>query len=285
LPTVYHPDPTEAGMIARLVEAYRVSVLVGTPTFLNGILRASSRSQLATLRLAVTGAEKCPERVYDTLADLCPQATVLEGYGVTECSPIISLNEPADPRRGTIGRPLQSVEHAVVDVETGVRAAPGRQGMLLVRGPNVFHGYVNYEGDQPFVEFEGARWYRTGDLVSEDESGVLTFRGRLKRFTKLGGEMISLPAIEAVLTVHYPPADDGGPVVAVEATPDDEHPEIVLFTMIDIERETVNGHLREAGLSPLHNVRRVIRVDAIPVLGTGKTDYRSLREGLRERNP
>ena len=110
---------------------------------------------------------------------------------------------------------------------------------------------------------------------------MLTFAGRLKRFIKLGGEMISLPAIEAVLDRIYPSADDA-PVIAVEAGGTEEAPEIVLFTTLDLDRSTVNDQLRAAGLSALYGVRRVVKVDAIPLLGTGKTDYRELRARLRD---
>lgn len=284
-PVVYHPNPTQAGAIGRLIEAYGVTVLVGTPTFLNGIVRASAGGRLATLRLAVTGAEKCPDRVYQALKARCPQMTVLEGYGVTECSPIIAVNVEDAPRPGTIGKVLPSLDYAIVDLESGQRAEPGRPGMLLVRGPSVFAGYLAHEGASPFVEFEGKSWYRTGDLVSRDEEAVLTFRGRLKRFAKLGGEMVSLPAIEEVLAARYQDDDAEAPTIAVEATPDDERPEVVLFTTLDLDREAVNRRIREAGLSALHNVRRVIRLEQIPLLGTGKTDYRALRETLAGRTP
>jgi acyl-CoA synthetase (AMP-forming)/AMP-acid ligase II/1-acyl-sn-glycerol-3-phosphate acyltransferase/acyl carrier protein len=280
---VHHPNPTQAPMLARIIEAYRVSLLIGTPTFLGGIVRAAQGTQLDTLRLAVTGAEKCPPRVYEALARACPDAIVLEGYGVTECSPIISVNRPDAPVAGTIGKVVGSFEYAIVDVDTGRAVEAGRAGMLLVRGPCVFEGYLAYDGESPFVEFEGHRWYRTGDLVSEDADGVLTFAGRLKRFVKLGGEMISLPAIESVLLESYAEETDEGPVLAVEATPSDDHPELVLFTTRDdLDRETVNTRIRDAGLSPLHNIRRVVRVEEIPLLGTGKTDYRTLRERLAE---
>jgi long-chain-fatty-acid--[acyl-carrier-protein] ligase len=155
--------------------------------------------------------------------------------------------------------------------------------MLLVRGASVFGGYLNYTGASPFVEVQGKSWYRTGDLVSIDEQGVLTFKGRLKRFVKLGGEMISLPAIEAVLEKYLVSEKDEVPVLAVEAR-GGETPELVLFTIRDIDRETVNRYIRESGLSGLHNIRTVIKLDAIPVLGTGKTDYRALKQmvaGLR----
>ena len=282
LRVVYHPNPTEAPMLARLIEAYQCTLLMGTPTFLYGIVRASTNEQMSGLRLAITGAEKCSERVYEALRERCPRTVILEGYGITECSPIVSANREEDPRPYTIGKVLPSLECALVDPESGERVGPGRQGVLLVRGPSVFGGYVGYEGESPFVEFDGKTWYRTGDLIREDADGVLVFVGRLKRFVKLGGEMISLPAIEAVLESQYATGDEDGPVLAVEATPSEDHPELVLFTTIETNRETVNKHIRQAGLSPLHNIRRVIRIDEIPLLGTGKTDYRALKRILTD---
>ncbi len=282
IPVVYSPDPTEGGLLARLIEAYKVTLLCGTPTFVYGIVRASTPEQLSSLRLVVTGAEKCSDRIYEAIVDHCPQTTVLEGYGITECSPIVALNDYESPRRGSIGRPLPSVEHKIVDPETNEPVETGERGMLLVRGPSIFSGYLAHSGPDPFVEVEGKQWYRTGDLVSQDEDGVLTFRGRLKRFTKIGGEMISLPAIEEVLAEEFGTQEDEGPSVAVEATRDTEHPELVLFTTRDIDREAANDLIRQAGLSSLHNIRRVVHMEALPVLGTGKTDYRALRETLSD---
>ncbi len=281
VPVVHYPNPTESAVLARLIEAYGVTLLIGTPTFLNGIVRAATPGQLRSLRLAVTGAEKCSERVYEALTRACPNAVVLEGYGVTECSPIVSVNDDRAPKPFTIGRVMPSLEYAVVNVESERRAAPGEAGMLLVRGPSVFGGYLNYDGPSPFADFEGKSWYRTGDLIREDADGVLTFCGRLKRFVKIGGEMVSLPAIESALERHYAADADEGPVIAVEAAPGEDPPEIVLFTLRDLDRETVNRQIRDAGLSPLHNIRRVVRLDEMPLLGTGKTDYRTLKERLR----
>ena len=202
--------------------------------------------------------------------------TILEGYGVTECSPIISLNDQAEPKPFTIGKVLPSLEHAIVDVDTGGQVPQGQVGMLLVRGQSVFGGYLNYDGESPFVQFDGRQWYRTGDLISEDSAGVLTFHGRLKRFVKLGGEMISLPVLEP----HYHREGQEGPVIAVTAAGDEYHPELVLFTTAEADRQTVNARIREGGLSPLHNIRRVIKLDEIPLLPAGKTDYRALRQKL-----
>jgi len=276
LRTVFHPNPTESALLARVVETYKATVLFGTPTFLGGIVRVAADRQLASLRLAVTGAEKCPDTLFATLAERWPSAIVLEGYGITECSPVVAVNPMDAPVPGTIGRLMPSLEGAVVDLELTRRAAPGETGMLLVRGPSVFAGYLNHAGESPFVTFEGRDWYRTGDLVCAAADGRLTFKGRLKRFIKLGGEMVSLPAIEAVLLKHFGEADDG-PVIAVEAVGHPEHPDVVLFTRRPADRSEVNALIKEAGLSALHYVRQVTVVDAIPVLGTGKTDYRALK--------
>jgi acyl-CoA synthetase (AMP-forming)/AMP-acid ligase II/acyl carrier protein/1-acyl-sn-glycerol-3-phosphate acyltransferase len=275
--TVYHPNPMDAGMGGRLIEAYRVTLLIGTPTLLNGIVRASTKEQLSSLRLAVTGAEKCSEKLYSALRQRCSNAVILEGYGVTECSPIISLNDENNPRPLTIGKVLPSLEYLLIEPETGKPLAGAGAGILLVRGPSVFSGYLGPTSVAPFVSAQGKQWYSTGDIVSVDKDGILTFCARLKRFVKLGGEMISLPAIEAVLESQYASDADKGPVLAVEATADEYHPELILFTTREIDRESANRYIRQAGLSGLHNIRRVVKLKEIPTLGTGKTDYRALK--------
>ena len=301
IPVAYHPNPTEGAMLARLIEAYRISLLVGTPTFLGGILRnvpssvvtgvspvpgvedaadTAAPTALSSLRTVITGAEKCPEALFDLIKRQWPNLKVIEGYGITECSPVVSANDETNLQPGTIGKPLPSVEMVLVDVESGRRVEPGRPGMLLVRGPSIFGGYLKYEGASPFVEFEGKSWYRTGDLVLQRMDGMLVFSGRLKRFVKLGGEMISLPAIEEALAKVYTKPTDDEPVIAVEATPAELNPELVLFTLRDLDREEVNNRLKEAGLSSLHNIRLIRKIERIPVLGTGKIDYQALKRML-----
>jgi long-chain-fatty-acid--[acyl-carrier-protein] ligase len=275
LRAVYHPNPTEGGVLAKLTAAYRATLLIGTPTFLNGILRGGIPAQLGSLRLAVTGAEECPRRVYELMTERCPCATLIEGYGITECAPIVSVNDPDAPRPHTIGKLLPSLEYVLLDVETETPVAPEAAGMLLVRGPSIFGGYLG-DAPNPFVEHDGRAWYRTGDLVRRDADGTFIFAGRLKRFVKLGGEMISLPAVESALLAQLSATEDDGPILAVAATAD-ERPELVLFTVKVVTREEANAIIRDAGLSALHNLRRVEHVEAIPVLGTGKTDYRALQ--------
>ncbi|MCL7489762.1 MAG: AMP-binding protein, partial [Desulfobulbaceae bacterium] len=280
LKTTYHANPTEGGLLASLIEEYRSTVLIGTPTFAGGILRAAKSGQLSSLRLLFTGAEKCPEYVYRQVKEELPGAVLCEGYGITECSPVVSVNTPDNPVPETIGRVLPSMEHTIVHPESMETVKPGHQGILLVRGKNVFSGYLGADTTSPFVIHDGKSWYNTGDLVREDLHGVLTFCGRLKRFIKLGGEMISLPAIETILQQHFPSSGDGAPAMAIEATNDASHPEIVLFTTFSLDRQEVNACIRQAGLSALHNIRRLVKVDTIPVLGTGKINYRQLKTAL-----
>ncbi|MBN2194862.1 MAG: AMP-binding protein [Polyangiaceae bacterium] len=281
----YSPDPTDAGLLAHLVEVYRVTALIGTPSFVGGIALAATPAQLAGVRFAVTGAEACPERVRTLLAERAPRAVVLEGYGITECSPVVSLDDATRPHPGSVGRLLPSVEHVLIDPDTGAKVAPGTRGMLLVRGPSIFRGYLDYVGPSPFVEHAGRSYYRTGDLVRQDVDGILWFEGRRQRFVKIGGEMISLPAIESALESAWPQANDGaptGPRFAVVAGGGGDRPELVLITTVPLERARANELLREAGLSGLHSLRRAVTIDRLPLLGTGKVDLRRLERSLTD---
>jgi long-chain-fatty-acid--[acyl-carrier-protein] ligase len=149
-------------------------------------------------------------------------------------------------------------------------------GMLLVSGPSVFPGYLGDEAS-PFVERQGKRWYVTGDLVEIDPDGFIHFRGRLKRFLKAGGEMISLPALEEPFALRYPP-DEDGPRVAVEGVESENGRDIVLFTTEAITLKEANARLIEAGFRGVMRLDEVRRLDKIPRLGTGKIDYRRLRD-------
>lgn len=279
----FHPNPTEPGPLAALVRDYRLSLMAAPPTFLGAVLdRAAGTENLASLRCAFVGAEKCPDHVYRAFAAQCPQAALCEGYGVTECSPVVSVNRPGDIVCGTIGHAMPSVTLALVREEDGNicgRVEAGQTGMLLVRGPSIFGGYLS-DAPSPFVEFEGHTWYRTGDLVRMDETGRLTFQGRLKRFVKIGGEMISLPQIESVLLEIFGKRGDApeqGPALAVEATAEESGSAIMLFTPLVLSLPEVNAALRGAGLSSLYAIKRIVKVEAIPLLGSGKTDYRALK--------
>ncbi|MDR2162009.1 MAG: MFS transporter [Desulfovibrio sp.] len=286
-----HPNPTESASLNRLIRDFRLTLLGATPSFLAGMLaRAGEGETPASLRLAFVGAEKCPEHVYSSFAGRYPGASLCEGYGITECSPVVAVNPPGNAVPGSVGLPLPSLHIAIVREERArdgalclVRLGAGEEGVLLVRGPSVFSGYLGAAPD-PFVLFEGERWYHTGDLAVCDELGRLTFKGRLKRFAKVGGEMISLPQMEAVLQAalagRISPDGEGRPCLAVEVSPGSEesgHPEIIAFSVPPFSAQELNAALRESGLSPLHSVHRVIAVEEIPLLGAGKIDYQALR--------
>ena len=278
LHVAYYANPTEAKAISKIIEHYKVTTIAATPTFLQSILRAGTKEQLQTLKYAILGAEKCSETLYKKFIDICPGSILLEGYGVTECSPVISMNFPDNPVIGSIGKAFTYLEYAIIDLDTGKRAGYNNVGKLIVRGDSVFNGYINYGGKSPFVEFEGKTWYNTGDLVREREDGIIFFSGRLKRFIKIGGEMISLPAIEEILNNHLVSKDAESPQIAVESNNDEENPEVILFTTIEIDRETANKCIKTEGLSPLHNIRRIKKLEEIPLLGTGKINYRALKK-------
>jgi len=279
---VHHPDPTDAVGLVRTVAAYRATIVGTTPTFFSYMLGVATPEDLRTLRIIVTGAEKCPDAVFTRARQLAPQLTIIEGYGITECSPVVAGNPPENVKQGTVGPPVNDVEILVVDPDSRKPLAVGETGLLLVRGPSVFHGYLNYDGPDPFTEVAGKRWYVTGDLVQVDEDGFIHFRGRLKRFLKAGGEMISLPAMEEPFQERYPPTEDG-PQVAVEGieTPDGRW--IVLFATQDISVREANALLTEAGFRGVMRLDEVVRLEKIPILGTGKTDYKVLRNMVTER--
>jgi hypothetical protein len=228
------------------IAQYGVSLLFTTPTFLGYMLARATTEDFRTLRIVVTGAEKCPEVVRETCARNWRQAAVLEGYGITECSPVVSVGA-AGQRQGRHGRPTAGRRRAcVVDPETHQPLPTGQTGLLLVAGPTIFHGYLNYTGPDPFVELDAKSAGTTrATLAALDDEQFIHFRGRLKRFLKAGGEMISLPALEEPLTRRYPPTEDG-PQVAVEGIETADGRKIVLFSTQPIALKEANAVLTES---------------------------------------
>jgi long-chain-fatty-acid--[acyl-carrier-protein] ligase len=273
---VHHADPTDATGLVRKIEACRPTLLLTTPTFFSYILNAARPEQIASLRIVIVGAEKCPPALFERARQIAPKAILAEGYGITECSPVVSVSRPDDVRHGTIGRPLDGVEVRVVDPDAMTPVPTGTRGLLLVAGATVFPGYLHYDGPSPFHELDGKRWYITGDLASVDADGFIHFAGRLKRFLKAGGEMISLPAIEEPLAAKFPPGDNG-PQVAVEGIETPTGRRIVLFTTADLTLADANATLTQAGFRGIMRLDEVRRLPALPLLGTGKIDYKVLR--------
>jgi long-chain-fatty-acid--[acyl-carrier-protein] ligase len=281
LKLLHHPDPTDAGGLVRKIAAYKPTLIAGTPTFMGYILDKAAPGELDSLKLLVVGAEKCPDATFEKAKKLAPRATVVEGYGITECAPIVIFNPPEATKPGSIGKVPAGEEIRILDVDSGRPVPQGQMGMLEVSGPNVFPGYLGHDGPSPLKHENGKTWYVTGDLVAIDPDGYITFHGRLKRFLKAGGEMISLPALEEPFAKLYPPTEQG-PRVAVEGieTPDGRN--VVLFTTEDITLKDASAVLQKEGFRGVMRLDGVKKVDAIPVLGTGKTDYKVLRGMLTE---
>jgi acyl-CoA synthetase (AMP-forming)/AMP-acid ligase II/1-acyl-sn-glycerol-3-phosphate acyltransferase/acyl carrier protein len=275
---VHHADPTDAAGLVRKIAAYRPTLLLTTPTFFSYIINAAAGrpADLASLRIVVTGAEKCPDSLFARAKEITPHAILSEGYGITECAPVVSVSRHDNLRPGTIGQPLDGVEVLVVDPDSMKPLPTGQRGLLLVHGATIFPGYLHYDGPSPFHEHDDKRWYITGDLARVDAEGFIHFAGRLKRFLKAGGEMISLPAIEEPLASAYPPGENG-PQIAVEGIETPTGRRIVLFTTTELKLAEANALLTKAGFRGIMRLDEVHRIDRLPLLGTGKIDYKVLR--------
>ena len=202
---------------------------------------------------------------------------MLEGYGITECSPVVAVNPPHLQKKESVGKPLPGVDVLIIDIETDRILKTNETGMLYLSGPTIFNGYLGEEENNPFKIINNRNWYITGDLVMQDEDGFIFFKGRLKRFIKFGGEMISLPALEEVFSSAFP-ADENGPMVAVEGIEKENRKHVYLFNRNPMEISEANRLLQEAGFRGIMRIDKIILVEEIPVLGTGKTNYRKLRE-------
>lgn len=278
--TAYSPNPTDGRAMSKAFERWGATVMLGAPTFLKSLLSTARPEQIKTMRICITGAEKAPPELFDAMANLGKEQALIEGYGITETSPILTANRPGKPRKG-VGAPLPGVEILIAHPETFEPVATGERGMILARGPNVFKGYINPGLASPFVTVNGKEWYKTGDLGFVDEEGRLTISGRLKRFVKIGGEMVSLPALEdtflQMAKAYKWPSLEEGPILAVSGVEQaGEKTKLYLFTRFKTDLDTINGILREAGYSNLVRISEIIQLPEIPVMGTGKINYRQL---------
>ena len=281
---VFHPNPLDAQVIGGLVEKYKVTFLVATPTFLQAYMRRCTPESFGSLQYVLVGAEKLPERVAIAFEDQFG-IRPLEGYGCTECSPVVTVNgkdyrapgfRQVAAKRGKIGHPLPGVSVKLVDIETGQPVAPGKSGMLLVRGPNVMCGYLGKPEKTAEVLRDG--WYTTGDVGMIEEDGFVTITDRLSRFSKIGGEMVPHIRIEEKL---HELADTTEQVFAVTSVPDEKKGEriIVIHTLPEAKLTAVLEKLSRCDLPALWRPKanQFVHVDSIPTLGTGKMDLRGMR--------
>lgn len=271
LKTVLYPSPLHFKEIPKFIKKSGASVVFATDTFLQGYSRSAKSDELKTVRLVIAGAERVKDQTRTVWKE--HGAEILEGYGATECAPVIACNLPPSNRPGSVG-------HILPNIETRIESVPGisEGGRLFVRGPNVMSGYIF--ADQPGkIVPPSDGWHDTGDIVTL-ENGVITIAGRAKRFAKIGGEMVSLAAVEAAIAQLWP--DHNHVVMNV---PDERKGEqLVLVTSNqDAELTSVSKRMRDDGLPELWAPKQILTVEEIPVLGTGKVDFAATRQLIENR--
>jgi acyl-CoA synthetase (AMP-forming)/AMP-acid ligase II/acyl carrier protein len=305
VPTFFTPDPKDTRTLTQSITAYKPSIMMATPAFAEGIARRGTVEELSSIRIAVLGAQAFEPHQKDLLGQKMPKAVPVEGYGLTETSPVVAVNPPDAPKYGTVGPPIKGVEVIAVDPETMEPVPVGKLGRLLIRGKNVFGGYLKETTDEnPFVELEEqvtrqwnrpstwrggtrkTRWFATGDLGIIGEDGHITLVDRISRMFKKSGEMIGLGAIESKVAPFFANPAVEGPTLAVEVAGDDMP--IVLFTSAKLGMSAqeavgwIRGKQKELGVDPKKFIDEVRFVDEIPFLGTGKTNYKVLKKILKD---
>jgi acyl-[acyl-carrier-protein]-phospholipid O-acyltransferase/long-chain-fatty-acid--[acyl-carrier-protein] ligase len=272
VPTYFYPSPLHYRTVPELVYGICATYLFGTDTFLAGYARMANPYDFRSLRYIVAGAEPIKESTRRTYLEKFG-LRILEGYGVTEAAPTLAVNTPMFNKFGTVGRLLPGIEARLEKVE-GVEEG----GRLYVRGPNIMLGYLR--ADKPGVlERPPEGWYDTGDIVAIDEQGYVAIKGRAKRFAKIGGEMISLAAVEMLAAELWPSYNS-----AVVALPDARKGErLVLVTdKHSATRGDFQAYARSKHASELMFPSEVLVLDKLPLLGSGKPDLQTLQKLVRE---
>ena len=266
-----YTTPLHYHVIPQLAYRRACTYVFGTSTFLGHYARQAHPYDFHGVRAVISGAEKLnPEVAQMWLREY--GLRIMEGYGATECAPVLTLNTPLAYRQGTVGRLLPGIEHRIIPVP-GI----GRGGVLHVRGPNLMSGYYLYSNPcvlQPPHSDAGSGWYNTGDIVDIDDDGFVTIHGRVRRFIKIAGEMVSLEVVESIAHHASPHHVHAATVELVQRSGEST----VLFTTDPaLTRPLLQKAARELGAQELAVARRVVHVRELPLLGTGKTDYVELR--------
>lgn len=272
---ITYANPLDFKIVARLIREHKPQLVVGTPVFMEGYLRQSKSGDFESVELAVTGADKCPESLREKYRAK-HGIDIIEGYGTTETSPVISANPRHSNRPGSIGIPIPGVDVRIEHIESGETCAANETGRILVRGDNVMKGYLN-NVEETHMRLKNG-WYDTGDLGYLDEDGYLWHKGRLKRFVKIGGEMISLVAVEDAL--DQVTAEDVE-CCAVELPDARRGARIVAITSKEVNSKEVTQRLSDS-LPNLALPKHYLVIEDFPRMGSGKTDFRSLTELVRE---
>ena len=285
---VTYPNPLEATKNAALIERYKLTLLLATPTFLRGYLRKVEPDKLRSLRLVITGAEKLPLELAKNFEERFKQR-VFEGYGLTETSPVVSVNLPEpqstkpgeqvqpSSRLGSVGKMAPGIAAEIRHPETGAKLSLHESGMLWLRGVNIFEGYLHDPERTGDVLQDG--WLNTGDLGRFDEDGFLYIEGRLSRFSKIGGEMVPHETIEDKIVDSLDLSGRDERTVAIVGVQDEAKGEaLVLLSAVDIDLAELRSKLHDAGVPNLWIPKQVQRVESIPVLASGKLDLKKCNE-------
>jgi acyl-[acyl-carrier-protein]-phospholipid O-acyltransferase/long-chain-fatty-acid--[acyl-carrier-protein] ligase len=291
---VTYPNPLEVAKNAALIGRYKLTLLLATPTFLRGYLRKAEPHQLRSLRLVITGAEKLPLDLAKNFEERFNQK-VFEGYGLTETSPVVSVNlpepQPTKPgehvqpssRLGSVGKMAPGIAAEIREPETDRKRSLHETGMLWLRGVNIFEGYLHDAERTADVLQDG--WLKTGDIGRFDEDGFLYIEGRLSRFSKIGGEMVPHEAIEHKIVDLLDLSGKDERMVAIVGVQDEGKGEaLVLLSAVDVDLAQLRKQLHESGISNLWIPKRVQRVDSIPVLASGKLDLTKCKELVEEKD-
>jgi len=269
-----YPSPLHYKQIPKFIEKMKATLMVATDTFLSGYARAAEPGQLSSLKYVVCGAEKVKEPTRQLVAPM--GIDILEGYGVTETSPVLACNLPDSNRHGTVGRLLPGIEVRLEEV-------PGLQEgkRLFVRGPNVMAGYLLPDNPGVIMRPKDG-WHDTGDIVAIDGDGFVSICGRAKRFAKLGGEMVSLAAVESLACALWGDAQH-----VVLSFPDPRKGEQLLLVTdkANANKDDLLAHARREGFPELWVPKAILVVPAVPVLATGKVDLQGTVELARQSQP
>jgi len=284
---VTYPNPLDAEKNAELIQRHKITLLLATPTFLRGYLRKATREQLASLELVVTGAEKLPRDVAASFQEKFNKP-VMEGYGLTETAPVASVNlpEPAkakpddqvqpSSRAGSVGKLAPGMAAQIRDPESGQLLSLHETGMLWLKGPNIFEGYLNDPKRTAEVLIDG--WFKTGDLGRFDEDGFLYIEGRVSRFSKIGGEMVPHETLEMKIRDALGGGMEGERTLCIVGVPDPAKGEaIILLATQDIDLQALRSKLLADGVPALWIPKVIKRIPAIPVLGSGKLDMQACK--------
>ncbi len=290
---VTYPNPLDVVKQAALIAKYAITLVVTTPTFLRTYLRRVEPKQLASIKLLVTGAEKLPADLAKAFQEKFG-IRVLQGYGLTETSPVACVNLPEplaskssdtvqpSSRDGSCGKLAPGIAAQIRHPDSGAALSLHETGILWLRGPNIFEGYLNDPKRSAEVIEDG--WFKTGDLARFDEDGFLFIEGRLSRFSKIGGEMVPHETVESRIVEALDLANEGERTCAIMGIPDEAKGEVlVLLTTRDIDGGDLRKKLNEAGVPNLWVPKTIRKIEAIPVLASGKLDLQKCKELAAEK--